>query len=73
MKGRTRWSLRIGTSSGLIEYTGFNFTQRNGIGRMTMKWNTVLANGRLAMMAIIRKFFQDSFTGSAAKSKRGRF
>ena len=58
------------TFCGLIEYTGFTFTQRKGIGRMTTKWNTVLANGRLAMMAIIRMFFQGGHTGFFATERQ---
>jgi hypothetical protein len=50
---------------GLIEYTGFTFTQWKSIGRMTAKLNAMLANGRLATIAIIRMFFQDGLTGSA--------
>jgi len=49
----------------LVESTGFTFTQRKCIGRMTSKSNNVLANGRLAIMEIIRIFFQDGLTGSA--------
>ena len=51
----------------LLEHTGFAFTWRKGIGRMTAKLNALLASGRLVTMAIIRMFFQDSFTGSAAE------
>ena len=58
---------------GLVEYTGVTFAQRKGIGRMTVKLNALLVSGHLAMMAIIREFFQDGFTGSAAKCKHGRF
>ena len=57
--------LQIVAFCGLIEYTGFTFTQRKSIGRMTTKWNALLASGRLAMMAIIGLFFHDGFTGSA--------
>ena len=45
-----------------------HFAQQESIGRMTAKWNALLASGRLAMMAIIRMFFQDGFTGPSAVS-----
>ena len=57
--------LQIVSLCGLIEHTGFTFTQRNGIGRMTAKCDAVLASGRFAMMAIIRMFFRGGLTGFA--------
>ena len=50
---------------GLIKYTGFTFTQRKGIGRITAKVFAVLANGHFAMVAIVRMCVQGSLTGSA--------
>ena len=52
---------------GLIENTGFIFTLRRSIGRMTAKWYALLASSRLAIMAIIWIFFQDGFTSPAAE------
>ena len=65
--------LQIVAFCGLIESTGFTFAKRESIGQMFAKLKALLASGHLAIMAIIRMLFQDGFTGSAAKSKRGRF
>ena len=46
------------------------FTQQKSIGRMTAKVNALLASGLRAIMAIIRIFFQDGFTSSAAESAK---
>ena len=51
---------------GLMDNTGFTFTQRESIGRMTAKSNAVLANSRLAVMEIIGMFFQ-----GASQAPRG--
>ena len=51
---------------GLIEYTGFTFTQRKSIGRMTAKLDALLGSSRLARTAIIWMLFQDGFAGTAA-------
>ena len=61
------WLLVVAFCS-LSEYTGFTFTQRRSIGRMTAKLNASLASGRLAIMATVWIFFQDGFTSSAAES-----
>ena len=46
--------IQIVAFCGPIENNGFTFAQWKSIGRMTAKLNAVLANGRLATMAIIR-------------------
>ena len=62
--------LQIVAFGGLVEDTGLTFAQRNSISRMTAKLNALLASGHLAMMAIIRMFFQDGFTGSAVEPEK---
>ena len=57
--------LQIVALCSLIAHTGFIFTQRNGISRMTAKCDAVLASGRPAMLAIIRMFFRGGLTGFA--------
>ena len=62
--------LQIMAFDGLIEDTGFTFALRKSKSQMTAKLNALLASGHLAMMAIIRRFFQDGFTGSAGAASR---
>merc|ERR1712176_901271 len=44
---------------------GFKVLTSSDPAELTKKWNAEIANGRLAMMAILGMFFQDGLTGSA--------
>ena len=55
--------LQIVVFCGLVGNAGFTFTQQRSICRITAKSNAVLADGRLAMTAIVGMSFQDGPTG----------